>query len=506
MCDDASVRIGRLRTRSQDEAGARDRDGLREALVAAVGADHVHSSPIDTALYARDASVIDEGFTTVVCFPATTEEVQACVRAARTHARPFVARGSGTGLAGGAVPCGGAVVISTTRMDVIHEVDLASGVAWVGPGVLNLDVTRHLAPHGVHFAPDPSSQQSCSIGGNVANNSGGPHCLAYGVTSAHVVALEVVLPDGQITVLGGLDPEPVGLDLRGAFVGSEGTMGIATKIAVRLTPNPPTIRTMLIDFESVADAGATVSGIIAAGVVPAAIEMMDALTTRAVEDFVHAGYPTDAAAILLVEVDGLPGGVEHDLETVTSVARVNRARTIRVAADEIERAALWKGRKSAFGAIARIKPNYYLHDTVIPRTRLVEVLEQVYAIAKKYDLLVMNVFHAGDGNLHPLLVYDAREPGTTERVYAAGKEIVEASLAVGGVLSGEHGIGLEKRAFMHLQFSDDDLEHQAKLRRAFDPAGLANPGKVLPSGSSCGDVFALSPEQQQAMRDGGAWL
>jgi FAD/FMN-containing dehydrogenase len=307
-------------------------------------------------------------------------------------------------------------------------------------------------------------------------------------------------------VLGGLDPEPNGLDLRGAFVGSEGTMGIATKIAVRLTPNPPTIRTMLIDFESVADAGATVSGIIAAGVVPAAIEMMDALTTRAVEDFVHAGYPTDAAAILLVEVDGLPGGVEQELQTVTAVARANRARTIRIAADETERAALWKGRKSAFGAIARIKPNYYLHDTVIPRTRLVEVLDQVYAITKKYDLLVMNVFHAGDGNLHPLLVYDARVPGTSERVYAAGKEIVEASLAVGGVLSGEHGIGLEKRAFMHLQFSDDDLEHQAKLRRAFDPMGLANPGKVLPSGSSCGDVFAMSPDQQRAMREGGAWL
>ena len=478
VCDDAAVRIGKIRERSPASSYADD--AVRATLVAALGAEHVHSSPIDTALYARDASVIDEGFTTVVCFPATTSEVQACVRAARSHGRPFVARGSGTGLAGGAVPCGGAVVITTTRMDTIHEVDLASGVAWVGPGVLNLDVTRHLAPYGVHFAPDPSSQQSCSIGGNVANNSGGPHCLAYGVTSAHVVALEVVLPDGEIAVLGGLDPEPTGLDLRGAFVGSEGTMGIATKIAVRLTPNPPTIRTMLIDFESVAEAGATVSGIIAAGVVP--------------------------AAILLVEVDGLPGGVDTDTDTVAAIARANRARTIRIAADETERAALWKGRKSAFGAIARIKPNYYLHDTVIPRTRLVEVLERVYAIAQKYDLLVMNVFHAGDGNLHPLLVYDAREPGTTERVYAAGKEIVEASLAVGGVLSGEHGIGLEKRAFMHLQFSEDDLEHQAKLRRAFDPFGLANPGKVLPSGASCGDVFALSPEQQRAMRDGGAWL
>jgi glycolate oxidase len=234
--------------------------------------------------------------------------------------------------------------------------------------------------------------------------------------------------------------------------------------------------------------------------------MMDALTTRAVEDFVHAGYPTDAAAILLVEVDGLPGGVEHDVQTVRAVAQANGARTIRVAADDLERALLWKGRKSAFGAIARIKPNYYLHDTVIPRTRLVEVLEQVYAIAERYGIQVMNVFHAGDGNLHPLLVYDAREPGMTERVFAAGKEIVEASLAVGGVLSGEHGIGLEKRAFMSLQFSEDDLEHQAKLRRAFDPVGIANPGKVLPSGASCGDVFAMPPEQQQALLDAGTWL
>ena len=503
VCDDASVRIGRSRTRASPTTA---RDALRDELAAALGDQHVHTSSIDTALYARDASVIDEGATSMVCFPATTGEVQACVRIAAAHCRPFVARGSGTGLAGGAVPCGGAVVITTTRMDEIHEVDLESGVAWVGPGVLNLDVTRRLAPHGMHFAPDPSSQQSCSIGGNVANNSGGPHCLAYGVTSAHVVALEVVLPNGEIAMLGGLDAEPAGLDLRGAFVGSEGTMGIATKIAVRLTPNPPTIRTILIDFETVPQAGATVSGIIAAGIVPAAIEMMDALTTRAVEDFVHAGYPTDAAAILLVEVDGLPGGVEHDLQTVSAVARANGARTIRVAADDGERAMLWKGRKSAFGAIARIKPNYYLHDTVIPRTRLVEVLEQVYAIADKYGLHVMNVFHAGDGNLHPLLVYDAREPGMTERVHAAGKEIVEASLAVGGVLSGEHGIGLEKRAFMHLQFSEDDLEHQAKLRRAFDPLGIANPGKVLPSGASCGDVFSMSPEQQQAMRDGGVWL
>jgi glycolate oxidase len=465
------------------------------ALVAelrgALGPDAVHTDDLATALYARDASVITEGATAVVCFPRTTSEVQACVRAARRHGVPFVPRGSGTGLAGGAVPCGGAVVVSTAAMTDVLEVDETARVAWVQPGVLNLDLSRQVTHLGVHFAPDPSSQQSCTIGGNVANNSGGPHCLAYGVTSAHVVAMEVVLPSGEIAVLGSLAPDPDGLDLRGAFVGSEGTMGIATRIAVRLTPNPPVVRTMLVDFTDVADAAAMVGGVIAAGVVPAAIEMMDALTTRAVEEFVHAGFPLDAAAMLLVEVDGLTDGVDADTAVIRRVAEAHGARSVRVAASEAERALWWKGRKSAFGAIARIKPNYYLHDTVIPRTRLVEVLAKVYDIAARHDLLVMNVFHAGDGNLHPLLVYDAREPGAMERVHEAGREIVEASLAVGGALSGEHGIGLEKRDFMSLMFSAVDLEHQALLRAAFDPDGVANPAKVLPTGASCADVHHL---------------
>ena len=476
----------RARTPVDGDADA----GLVADLRRAVGVDAVHAHALDRALYARDASTIDVGVAAAVCFPTDTAGVAACVLAARRHGRPFVARGSGTGLAGGAVPLDGAVVISTTRMNAIRSVDVDQRVAWVEPGVINLDLTRALLAHGVHFAPDPSSQQACSIGGNVANNAGGPHCLAYGVTSAHVLALEVVLPDATVSVLGPADGvgEVPGLDLRGAFVGSEGTFGIATAVAVRLTPNPPAVQTMLVDFARVEDAAAAVSAVIAAGVVPAALEMMDARITQAVEDFVHAGFPTDAAAVLLVEVDGLPGGVAADAALVAEVVSAHGARTVRVAADEAERALLWKGRKTAFGAVARILPNYYLHDTVVPRSKLVEVLTEIYAIADRHDLLVMNVFHAGDGNLHPLLVFDARVPGTLDRVHAAGAEIVAASLAAGGVLSGEHGIGLEKRDFMGLLFGPDDLDAQARLRAAFDPDGLANPAKVLPAGSRCADL------------------
>jgi glycolate oxidase len=463
---------------------------LAAELRAALAPDRVRTEGVELGLYARDASVMT-GAAAVVCFPLTTDEVADAVRIARRHGRPFVARGSGTGLAGGAVPVGDPVVIVTTKMDRILEVDPVDRVAWVQPGVINLDLTRALARHGLHFAPDPSSQQACTIGGNVANNSGGPHCLAYGVTSAHVLALEVVLPDGSVTLLGGLDPEPSGLDLRGVFVGSEGTLGIATRIAVRLTPDPPAVATLLLDFDSVDDAAETVSGIIAGGLLPAALEMMDRRITQAAEEFVHAGYPTDAAAVLLVELDGLPAGVEAGVQQVRAVGRAHGARTVRVAADEAERALLWKGRKSAFGAVARLAPNYYLHDTVVPRTRLCEVLTQVYAIAERHDLGVMNVFHAGDGNLHPLLLFDAREPGVMERVHAAGEEIVQVSLDAGGVLSGEHGIGLEKRDLMPLLFGPDDLDAQARLREAFDPDGVANPTKILPAGSRCGDLQSV---------------
>jgi glycolate oxidase len=363
--------------------------------------------------------------------------------------------------------------------------------------VLNLDLSRAVARHGLHFAPDPSSQQTCSIGGNVANNSGGPHCLAEGVTNAHILAVEVVLADGSVAVLGGEDAEPIGYDLRGVFVGSEGMFGVATRICVRLTQDPPSICTMLMDFATVDDGAATVSAIIASGVVPAALEMMDQLCLQAVEAYIGAGLPVDAAAALLVEIVGLPHAVEEHTLGIVRIAEDHRVRTVRVAADDAERALLWKGRKSAFGAIARIKPNYYLHDTVVPRHQLPSVLAQVYEIAARHDLLVLNVFHAGDGNLHPLLVYDGKEPGVHERVRAAGEEIVRVSVEAGGVLSGEHGIGLEKRDLMPLMFGPVDLAAQAALRSAFDPGGVANPGKVLPSPAACGDVQKV-PE--------GAWI
>jgi len=417
------------------------------------------------------------------------------VRAAAAYGRPVVPRGAGTGLAGGAVPVGppGAepVVLVTTRMNRVRSVDVAARTAWVEPGVLNLDLSRAVADHGLHFAPDPSSQQACSVGGNVANNSGGPHCLAYGVTTAHVLAVEVVLSDGSVAVLGGLDPEPAGYDLRGAFVGSEGTMGVATAVAVRLTPVPPAVRTMLAGFPSVEAAADTVSAVIAAGIVPAALEMMDARITAAVEAFVHAGLPSDAAALLLVELDGLPAGTDAAAARVAELARAGGATSVRTAESPAERELWWKARKSAFGAVARVAPDYYLHDTVVPRTRLAEILARVYEIADRHGVGVMNVFHAGDGNLHPLFLFDRRRPGEMERVRRAGDELIAVCIAAGGVLSGEHGIGLEKRDHMSLMFGPADLAAQDALRWAFDPARLFNPDKVLPSGSRCGDLQSV---------------
>ncbi len=481
--------LGRLR-RGRNDAPTSD-DPFVDALVAALGSDGVHIDGARRALLSHDASVFDDGNAGPVCFPASTAEVQAVVRLAAEHGRNVVPRGAGTGLSGGAIPLGAPVVLALTRMNQILEVDFANQIAWVEPGVINLDLTRHLTPLGYHFAPDPSSQQVCTIGGNVANNSGGPHCLAYGVTNAHVVAVEVVLPDGQRAMLGGLDPEPAGYDLRGVFVGSEGTLGVVTKVAVRITRNRPEVRTLLLSFGEVRHAANTVSEVIGAGIVPAAMEVMDQPITQAVENYVKAGYPLDAAAVLLAEVDGLADGVEIDAERIAEIGRANGATEVRRAGSEEERALLWKGRKTAFGAIAQIAPDYYLHDTVVPRSALADVLTQIYEIAERHDVLVMNVFHAGDGNLHPLLIFDARIPGTLERVHAAGAEIITASLDAGGVLSGEHGIGLEKQEYMDRMFTEDDLDHQNRLRQAFDPGCRTNPGKIIPSGHSCADIQSL---------------
>jgi len=468
------------------------KDPLLISLIRALSEDRVTDGASARHIYSKDGSVMQGGRAGIICFPEDTSEVAKCVSIANEYDREFVTRGAGTGLAGGAVPCNDPIMIVTTRMNKILNVDLEKKIAWVQPGVVNLDLSNFLKGTGLHFAPDPSSQQACTIGGNVANNSGGPHCLAYGVTNSHVAAIEVVLPDASVVHLGSTDGEADGYDLRGAFVGGEGTLGVATQIAVRLTEDPPEIATLLLDFEKITDAAETVSQIIANGVLPAALELMDRNVVAAVEPFAKAGYPLDAEAVLIAELDGLPDGVSHEVGIVSEIAKRNGAREVRIAADKEERDRIWKGRKSAFGAIAKIKPDYYLHDTVIPRGRLAEVIEKVYEVAESHDLLVMNVFHAGDGNLHPLLVFDARIPGTSEKVKQAGEEIVKISLEAGGVLSGEHGIGLEKQRFMSQQFTERDLEAQDALRRSFDPDNRSNPHKVLPSGSSCAEMNYLN--------------
>lgn len=470
---------------------------VESALRALLGDDRVHTHPLDLHLFSKDAG-LRRGGPAIVVFPETTQEVAAIVRIAARTETPVVARGAGTGLAGGAVPHQGSIVLVTTRMREIWSVDIEGRSAWVGPGVINLDLSRSLAEHGVHFAPDPSSQQACTVGGNVATNAGGPHCLAEGTTVAHVLAVEMVDARGDVLTVGSESPDQPGLDLRAVVVGSEGTLGVVTRILVKLTPNPPDVRTLLLGFDSISGAAATVSGVIADGLVPAALEMMDRPMTKAVESFVGAGYPTDAAAVLLAEVVGLPAAVDAEAAVISSVAADNGATSIRVAADAGERELLWRGRKSAFGAVAQVAPDYYLHDTVVPRTRLVEVMEKVYEIGARHGIKMLNVFHAGDGNLHPLVSFDASEPGATEQVEAAAREMVEVSIAAGGALSGEHGIGSEKRDLMGLVFDPDDLDAQARLREAFDPKCLMNPGKVLPEGSRCFDAGPSSAESAPA--------
>ena len=468
-------------------------------LIDLLGPDRVLDDRLDSWMYGKDAGVF-RGDVDVVVLPETTAEVAGIVRLAERHDTSIVARGAGTGLAGGAVPLQRNVIVSTIRMDEIHEVDPANRTAWVGPGVVNLDLTRHTARHGLHFAPDPSSQSACTIGGNVGNNSGGPHCLAEGTTVNHVLAVEVVLAGGEVVTVGGAAPDPIGLDLRGILVGSEGTLGIVTRVLVKLTPDAPDVRTLLCAFESVEDAARAVSGVIAAGVVPAALEMMDQRMTIAVENWLRAGLPTDAAAILLAEVSGSTASVEAEAAVIKQVATESGASSVSLAADEAERQLLWKGRKSAFGAVAQTAPDYYLHDTVVPRTRLVEAMAESYAIGEKYGLEMMNVFHAGDGNLHPLMTFDSSEPGALERVQAAADELVEMCVEKGGVLSGEHGIGKEKRDLMGLMFDEFALDAQARIKEAFDPNALFNPDKVLPQGSRCFDFGRTVPVPD------GAWI
>ena len=470
---------------------------LETDLCERLGDAQVLSHPLDLYVFGKDAGLA-RGEPSVVAFPHHTDEVAAVVRIAGRHGVPVIPRGSGTGLAGGTVATGPAVLLVTTRMNRIGKVDVENRTAWVQPGVINLDLSIHTSPLGLHFAPDPSSQSACTIGGNVANNSGGLHCLAEGTTVNHVLAMEVVTPDGEVVLLGGSAPDPIGLDLRGVMVGSEGTLGIVTKALVKLTPNPPAVRTLLLAFAEVEQAAATVSGIIANGLVPGALEMMDRAMTQAVERFCHAGFPTEAEAVLIAEVTGHPSAVDAEAELVRRVAESQEATLIHVATDESERKRIWLGRKSAFGAVAQMNPDYYLHDTVVPRTRLVEAVKQVYEISDRHGIPMLNVFHAGDGNLHPLMSFDASIPGMLERVEAAGKDLIEACVAVGGSLSGEHGIGLEKREYMPLVFNETDLDAQARVQEAFDPDGRLNPDKVLPKGSRCFDFGRPPPV--------GAWV
>src|SRR5512132_2214735 len=461
---------------------------LRQELEAIVGRGGVLSDPDELLVYESDGLTLFRALADFVVFPTSAEHVSAIVKLANRESLPFVARGAGTGLSGGCLPTEGGIVISLMRMNRVLEVDYDNQIAVVEPGLVNLHLSWKVGPRGYYYAPDPSSQQACTIGGNIANNSGGPHTLKYGVTTNHVLGLEVVMPDGDIVWLGGKTRDACGYDLAGLFVGSEGTFGIATKIVVRILKKPQAVKTVLAVFEQVDQASEAVSAVIGRGLVPAAMEMIDQLTIQAVEDAFGCGYPRDAAAALLIELDGLREGMEAQAERVMAACRENGAREVRAARDEAERQLLWKGRKSAFGAYGRISPAYMVMDGVIPRTRLPEVLRRVNEIVGAHELRVGNVFHAGDGNLHPNILYDPRVPGEEARVVEAGGEILKVCAEVGGSISGEHGIGLEKADYMPLIFTGADLECMRRIKHAFNPTGLCNPGKMFPSRKACGEA------------------
>jgi glycolate oxidase len=461
---------------------------LRGELEALVGPGAVLSDPDELMVYESDGLTLFRALADFVVFPTSAEQVSAIVKLANREQLPFVARGAGTGLSGGCLPAEGGIVISLMRMNRVLEVDYDNQIAVVEPGLVNLHLSWKVGGRGYYYAPDPSSQQACTIGGNIANNSGGPHTLKYGVTTNHVLGLEVVMPDGEIVWFGGRTRETCGYDLAGVFVGSEGTFGIATKIVVRILKKPQSVKTVLAVFDEIDRASEAVSAVIGRGLVPAAMEMIDQLTIQAVEDAFGCGYPRDAAAALLIELDGLAVGMETQAERIVAACRDAGAREIRAARNEAERLLLWKGRKSAFGAYGRVSPAYMVMDGVIPRTKLPFVLRRVNEIVAAAGLRVGNVFHAGDGNLHPNLLYDPRKPGDEERVVAAGAEIMKVCAQVGGSISGEHGIGLEKSDFMPFIFSAADLALMQRLKNAFNPTGLCNPGKIFPTKKSCIEV------------------
>jgi glycolate oxidase len=460
-------------------------DGFRAAVAALLAPDAVIAEPEQLRTYECDALTGHRAMPELVVLPGTAEQVQAVVRLCHSHGVPFVARGAGTGLSGGALPVADGVVISLARLNRILDVDLEAGRVVVEPGVTNLEITKAVAAEGFYYAPDPSSQQVCTIGGNVAENSGGAHCLKYGFTVNHVLAADVVLPDGELVTLSRDDTGP---DLLGAFVGSEGTLGIAVRVTVNVVRVAESVRTLLAAFHSTDGAGEAVSRTIAAGILPAAIEMMDALSLEAVEAAIQPGYPAGAGAVLIVELDGPAVQVVEDSAAVEAICRECGAFELRAAETAEERALVWRGRKSSFAAMGRISPSYYVQDGVVPRTKLPEVLRRIYALGDEYGLRIASVFHAGDGNLHPLVLYDDGVEGQPELAERCATAILDVCIDAGGSLTGEHGVGVDKVCSMPKLFGADDLAVMKRLRDAFDPEGLANPGKVLPTPRLCGEV------------------
>ncbi|MFQ5681956.1 MAG: FAD-linked oxidase C-terminal domain-containing protein [Candidatus Binatia bacterium] len=471
----------------------KDKERIAKELVGIVGADGVIVDPDELRVYETDGLTVFKAKPDIVVLPRSAERTADVVKVCHRKKIPFVVRGTGTGLSGGALPLDGGVLIGLNRLNQILEIDYENQRAVVEPGMVNVWLSNALADTGYYYSPDPASQTACSIGGNVAENSGGPRTPKYGVTTNHVLGLEVVLPQGEVVQLGGKTLDTPGYDLTGIFVGSEGTFGIATRVIVRIMRKPGAVKTLMGVFETIEDASNTVSGIVARGIIPAAVEMMDRLSIEAVEKGVAAGYPLDAGAVLLIELDGPKEEVEALVEPVIEICRINHVREVRVAKDDEERLLLWKGRKSAFAAMGQLSPEYYVQDTVIPRTRLPSIMKFINELSEKYGLRVANVFHAGDGNLHPLMLYDSRNEGELQIAEKIGSEIIQACIEQGGSLTGEHGIGVEKRDYMPLMYTGDDLGAMMKIKKVFNPDGLLNPGKIFPTNKPDAEA---APERQ----------
>ncbi len=459
-------------------------DGCKERFLALLGSSGVLDRPEDLSLYEYDGGV-DKRRPDLVVFPRSTEDVSRIVGIAREFKVPFVGRGAGTGLSGGAIPRQGGIIVAFARMNRILEIDLENQRAVLQPGVVNLDVTVAVQGSGFFYAPDPSSQRACTVGGNVAENAGGPHTLAYGVTTNHVLGLEVVLPDGTVVETGGKEVDLPGYDLTGLLTGSEGTLVLVTKIIVRLMRKPEAVKTLLAIYDANEDAGRTVTAITARAITPVAVEMLDGVMLRMVEEATHAGYPMDASAVLLIELEGVREAIEPQAERIREACLECGAREFRVAQSAEERDLLWKGRKNAFGAVGRVSPTYYVQDGVVPRTQIASTLRFIAEMAAQYGLTISNIFHAGDGNLHPIILFNPRVPGDLEKARECGERILEHCIEVGGTITGEHGVGMEKNELMARLFSAESLEMIRNLKRLFDPEERLNPGKVLPTGRGC---------------------